>query len=127
MINCLFKLLKSDISIIYYHSLCSNYEYRLFHSLDNLKNHFTLISFCMNSAVYNVRNRAVIELSFVVWIRYQHKKLKCTGFYLSLPRMKEWDFLIKHFLNFADISSMSKIMPNLLSHEYGIFCTVIMV
>ena len=66
--NCLFKLLKSDISIIYYHSLCSNYEYRLFHSLHYLKNLFTLISFCMNSAVYNVRNRAVIELSFVVWI-----------------------------------------------------------
>ena len=37
-----------------------------FHSLDNLKNHFASIAFCMNSAVHNVRNGAVIEWSFVV-------------------------------------------------------------
>ena len=34
-----------------------------FHSLDNLKNHFASIAFCRNSAVYNVRNGAVMELS----------------------------------------------------------------
>ena len=39
-----------------------------FHSLDNLKNHFVSIAFCMNSVVCNVRNGAVIELSFVVSI-----------------------------------------------------------
>ena len=33
--------------------------------------------------------------------RYQHKKLKCTGFYISLPRMKEWDFLIKTLFEFC--------------------------
>ena len=37
-----------------------------FHSLYNLKNHFASVAFCMNSGVYNVRNGAVIELSFVV-------------------------------------------------------------
>ena len=37
-----------------------------FHSLDNLKNHFASIAFCRNSVVYNVRNGAVIEWSFVV-------------------------------------------------------------
>ena len=41
--------------------------------------------------------------------RHQHKKLKCTGFYLSLPRMKEWDFLIKtryfqYELNYAQFT-----------------------
>ena len=41
----------------------------LFHSLDNLKNHFASIAFCRDSAVYNVRNGAVIELSFVVLIK----------------------------------------------------------
>ena len=40
-----------------------------FHSLDNLNNHFASIAFCRNSVVYNVRNGAVIELSFVVSIR----------------------------------------------------------
>ena len=40
-----------------------------FRSLDNLKNHFALIAFCRNSVVCNVRNGAVIELSFVVSIR----------------------------------------------------------
>ena len=40
-----------------------------FNSLDNLKNHFASISFCRNSAVYNVRKGAVIELSFVVSIK----------------------------------------------------------
>ena len=40
-----------------------------FHSLDNLKNHFASIAFCRNSVVCNVRNGAVIELSFVVSIR----------------------------------------------------------
>ena len=34
-----------------------------FHSLDNLKNHFALIAFCRNSAVYNVRNGAVIRVA----------------------------------------------------------------
>ena len=34
-----------------------------FHSLDNLKNHFVSIAFGRNSAVYNVQNGAVIELS----------------------------------------------------------------
>ena len=33
--------------------------------------------------------------------RYQHKKIKCTGFYISLPRMKEWDFLIKTLFAFC--------------------------
>ena len=27
--------------------------------------------------------------------KYQHTKLKCTGFYLSQSRMKQWDFLSK--------------------------------
>ena len=41
-----------------------------FHSLDNLKNHFaSIVFFGKNSAVYNVRNGAVIELSFVVSIK----------------------------------------------------------
>ena len=40
-----------------------------FHSLGNLKNHFASIAFCRNSAVYNVRNGAVTELSFVVSIK----------------------------------------------------------
>ena len=40
-----------------------------FHSLDNLMNHFASIAFCRNSAVYNVRNGAVVELSFVVSIK----------------------------------------------------------
>ena len=40
-----------------------------FHSLDNLKNHIASITFCRNSAVYNVRNGAVIELSIVVSIK----------------------------------------------------------
>ena len=40
-----------------------------FHSMDNLKNHFASIAFCKNSAGYNVRNGAVIELSFVVSIK----------------------------------------------------------
>ena len=40
-----------------------------FHRLDNLKNHFAPIAFYRNSAVYNVRNGAVIELSFVVSIK----------------------------------------------------------
>ena len=35
-----------------------------FHSLDN----FASVAFCRNSGVYNVRNGAVIELSFVVSI-----------------------------------------------------------
>ena len=39
-----------------------------FHSLYNSKNHFASIAFCRNSAVYNVLNGAVIELSFVVSI-----------------------------------------------------------
>ena len=38
-----------------------------FHSLD--KNLFASIDFCRNSAVYNVRKGAVIELSFVVSIK----------------------------------------------------------
>ena len=37
--------------------------------MDNLKNQFTLIDFCRNSAVYNVRSRAVIELPIVVSIK----------------------------------------------------------
>ena len=40
-----------------------------FHSLDNLKNHLASIAFCRNSAVYNVWNGDVIELSFVVSIK----------------------------------------------------------
>ena len=32
-----------------------------FHSLDNFKNQFASITFCRNSAVYNVRNGAVID------------------------------------------------------------------
>ena len=44
-----------------------------FHSLDNLKNHFALIAFCRNSVVYNVRNGAVIELSFVVSVKGFHR------------------------------------------------------
>ena len=36
-----------------------------FHSMENLKNHFASIAFCRNSAVYDVRNGAVIELPFV--------------------------------------------------------------
>ena len=40
----------------------------LFHSLYNLKNHFTSIAFCKNSTVYNVRNGAVMELPVVVSI-----------------------------------------------------------
>ena len=39
-----------------------------FHSLDNLNNIFVSITFCRNSVVCNVRNGAVIELSFVVSI-----------------------------------------------------------
>ena len=39
-----------------------------FLSLDNLENHFASITFCMNSVVCNVKNGAVIELSFVVSI-----------------------------------------------------------
>ena len=38
----------------------------LFHSLDNLKNHFASFAFCRNTGVYNVRTGGVIELSFVV-------------------------------------------------------------
>ena len=34
-----------------------------FHCRDNLKNQFVSIDFCRNSAVYNVRNGAVIESS----------------------------------------------------------------
>ena len=37
-----------------------------FHSLDNLKNQFV---FCRNSAVYNVRNGAVIKLPVVVYLK----------------------------------------------------------
>ena len=40
-----------------------------FHSLDNLKNHFDSIVFCMNSAAHNVRNGALIELSVVASIK----------------------------------------------------------
>ena len=40
-----------------------------FHSLDILKNQFASIAFCRNSAVYNVRNGAVIELPVVVSIK----------------------------------------------------------
>ena len=40
-----------------------------FHRLDILKNHFASVAFCMNSVVYNVQNRAVIELSFVVSVK----------------------------------------------------------
>ena len=40
-----------------------------FHSLDNLNNHFFSVTFYRNSGVYNVRNGAVIELSFVVSIK----------------------------------------------------------
>ena len=40
-----------------------------FHSLDILKNHFASITFCRNTGVNNVRNGAVIELSFVVSIK----------------------------------------------------------
>ena len=40
-----------------------------FHSLDNLKNHFASVAFYRNSAVYNDRNRVMIELSFVVSIK----------------------------------------------------------
>ena len=40
-----------------------------FHSLDNLKNHFASIAFCMNTGVYKGRNGAVIVLSFVVSIK----------------------------------------------------------
>ena len=32
----------------------------LFHSLENLKNHFASVTFCRNSGVYNVQNGAVI-------------------------------------------------------------------
>ena len=42
-----------------------------FHSLDNLKNHYASITFCKNSAIYNLRNGAVIELSVVVSIKQQ--------------------------------------------------------
>ena len=40
-----------------------------FHSLDNLKNHFASIAFCRNTLVCNIRNGAVIELSFVASIK----------------------------------------------------------
>ena len=40
-----------------------------FHSLDILKNHFVSVAFCRNSGVYNERNGAVIELSFVVSVK----------------------------------------------------------
>ena len=39
-----------------------------FHSLDNLKNQLASITFCRNSEVYNVWNRAVIEVPIVVSI-----------------------------------------------------------
>ena len=39
------------------------------HSLDNLKNQFASIAFCRNTAAYNVRNGAVIELLVVVSIK----------------------------------------------------------
>ena len=40
-----------------------------FYSLDNLRITLLHIAFCRNLAVYNVRNGAVIELSFVVSIK----------------------------------------------------------
>ena len=40
-----------------------------FRSLDNLNNHFASITFCRNSAVYDVQNRAVVELSIVISIK----------------------------------------------------------
>ena len=40
-----------------------------FHTLDNLKNQFVSIAFCKNSAVYTVRNGAVIGLPVVVSIK----------------------------------------------------------
>ena len=39
-----------------------------FHSLDNLKNQFTSVAFCMNSEACNVRNGSVIDFPVVVLI-----------------------------------------------------------